>query len=264
MAEALEERLLDVRRSFEKAALLGCHAREVFDRCRPFAKQWIVQDALASQFLSDVPGITLHDLPPQNLPPGLEGCDLIIAPWWMMWVEDLPGWMAKLRASLKPDGLFLALLPGGDSLLELRHAIGVAEQQGRGGIAPHVHPSVDLRDMGMLLQRSGFALPLADREHFSLHYQDFAKLLADVRVWGGNVLTQQPRHLGPRWLWQEAEAAYRQNFLASDGKMHLTVEIYCLTAWGPAASQPLPAKRGSGQVNLAEFLQHPTMPESKE
>jgi len=170
-------------------------------------------------------------------------------------VNDLPGTLAQLRRTLKPDGLLLVAFPGGDTLVELRRAFMMAEAELTGGASPRVAPFVDVRDLGDLLQRAGFALPVVDLDRITLTYAHPLALLQDLRRAGeANVLVERSR----RPLRRDVLMAMAERYLADDadprGRIRVTVDVLFATAWAPDASQPQPARRGSGTVNLARAM----------
>ncbi len=184
-----------------------------------------------------------------------ESFDLAISALALHVVNDLPGVLAQIRRALKPDGLFLAALFGGDTLFELRDALATAEVETRGGLSPRVAPFADVRDLGGLLQRAGFALPVADVERTTALYRDFADLVRDLRLHGEtNALTDRSRKPLSRATLAAAIAYYRANHAEADGRLRATFDIIYLTGWVPHESQQRPLKPGSAQTRLAEAL----------
>ena len=177
--------------------------------------------------------------------------DLVVASLALHWVNDLPGALIQLRQALRPDGLLLASLPALGTLAELRTALAAAESELSGGAAPRVSPFPDLRDCAGLLQRAGFALPVVDAEEITLLYADPLALLRELR-WAGeaNAVALRSRRPPPPALFPAALSALPHR----DGRTPATLRLAMLTAWAPAPSQPRPAKRGSGQVSLADAL----------
>ena len=177
--------------------------------------------------------------------------DLIVAAFSLHWVNDLPGTLVQVRRALAPDGLFLAALPGLPTLQELRAALAEAEAELRGGLSPRVSPFPELRDGAALLQRAGFALPVADAEEIRLRYRTPMGLLADLRAGGeGNaVLARDPR-IPPRALFPLAAARMAED---EDG-IPATLRLLVLTGWAPSADQPKPARPGSATARLADAL----------
>jgi SAM-dependent methyltransferase len=177
--------------------------------------------------------------------------DLVVANLSLHWVNDLPGALIQLRQALRPDGLLLASLPALGTLAELRRALTEAEAALTGGAAPRVSPFPDLRDCAALLQRAGFALPVADVEDLTLRYADPLALLCDLRAAGeANAVHLRDRRIPPRTLFPLALALLPEQ----DGRVAATLRLAMLTGWAPSPSQPQPAARGSGRMSLAEVL----------
>ncbi len=185
------------------------------------------------------------------LPFGPASFDLVVASLSLHWVNDLPGALIQLRQALRPDGLLLASLPTLGTLGELRQALTEAEAALTGGASPRVSPFPDLRDCAALLQRAGFALPVADAEDITLLYADRLALLRELRAAGeANAVRLRDRRVPPRSLFPAALALLPEQ----DGRIAASLRLAMLTGWAPAAGQPQPAARGSGQVSLAEVL----------
>lgn len=175
--------------------------------------------------------------------------DLVVASLSLHWVNDLPGALIQLRQALRPDGLLLASLPALGTLAELRRALTEAEAALTGGAAPRVSPFPDLRDCAGLLQRAGFALPVADVEDITLLYADPLALLRELRAAGeSNAVRLRERRIPPRALFPTALGLLPER----DGRVVATLRLAMLTGWAPAPGQPKPAARGSGQVPLAD------------
>lgn len=177
--------------------------------------------------------------------------DLVVASLSLHWVNDLPGVLIQLRQALRPDGLLLASLPALGTLGELRQALTAAEAELTGGVSPRVSPFPDLRDCSGLLQRAGFALPVADVEEITLLYTDPLGLLRELRAAGeGNAVRLREKRSPPRALLPSALAMLPER----DGRVVATLRLAMLTGWAPAEGQPKPAARGSGRVSLAVVL----------
>ena len=177
--------------------------------------------------------------------------DLVVASLSLHWVNDLPGALIQIRHALQPDGLFLASLPATGTLDALRMALTESETLLRGGASPRVSPFPDLRDCAGLLQRAGFALPVADVEDLTALYADALALLRDLRASGEtNAVMARDRTIPPSQLFPDALAALPQQ----EGRVAATLRLACLTAWAPGPGQPQPARRGSGRVSLASVL----------
>ncbi len=180
--------------------------------------------------------------------------DLVVACGNLHWVNDLPGMLIQIRRVLKPDGLFLGMMPGGETLFELRQSFEAAEIEMAGGISPRVSPFVDIRDAGALLQRAGFALPVADVERVEAHYMHPLKLLHDLRNMGqSNALVGSRKGFTPCSLMMRMADIYMDRYSTQDGRVKATFDLLTLTAWKPHASQQQPARRGSGVVNLSNL-----------
>lgn len=181
--------------------------------------------------------------------------DLIVSALSLQSVNDLPGVLRQITHLLKPDGLFLAAMFGGDTLTELRQSLAAAEIAIKGGISPHVSPFADVRELGGLLQRAGFALPVADVERTVVRYSDLFSLVHDLRVMGEtNALTERSRRPMRRDMLAAALTHYAENFADGDGKLRATFDIVYLTGWAPHESQQQPLRPGTAQTRLADAL----------
>ena len=189
------------------------------------------------------------------LPFAAESFDLITSMLSLHAVNDLPGTLLQLRRLLKPDGLFIAAMFGGETLKELRAAFAAAEAETLGGVSPRVAPFADVRDLGGLLQRAGFALPVADVERTVVHYREPSRLFADLRALGEtNVLaTRRHQALSKRTL-AAVVGEYQSRFGDAQGRLPATFEIVFLTGWAPHESQQKPLRPGSAKARLADAL----------
>ncbi len=184
-----------------------------------------------------------------------ESFDLIVSALSLQFVNDLPGVLSQARRALKPDGLFLACLVGGRSLHELRDAMTQAELEVRGGASPRVAPFADIRDMGGLLQRAGFALPVTDVDTLTLRYDGMSALAHDLRAMGaGNALVARDRRPLTRKIFKIAAEIYARNYSDADGRVRATIEIVWLSGWAPHDGQQKPLKPGSAEIRLADAL----------
>ena len=199
------------------------------------------------------PGIIRGDI--ERLPLAEASLDLAVSALALQGVNDLPGALVQIRTALKPDGLFVGSLVGGRTLVELRAVLTEAETTLTGGASPRVAPFADVRDMGGLLQRAGFALPVADSEVLTVRYASMFALMADLRAMGAtNVLVARSRRPTPQALFLEAARLYAARHADSDGRIRATFEIVSLSGWAPHPSQAKPAPRGSATVSLADAL----------
>lgn len=194
-------------------------------------------------------------LDPERLPFADGAFDLIVSPLALHWVNDLPGALIQIRRALKPDGLMLAALFGGETLSELRLSLIEAESELTGGAGPRVAPFADLQDAGALLQRAGFALPAADRDVITVRYAEPMRLLADLRGMGETAaLAERSSRALSRRILARAFEIYRSRFNDSDGRVRATFEIITMTGWAPHESQQQPLKPGSAKARLADAL----------
>ncbi len=181
--------------------------------------------------------------------------DLVVHAMSLHWANDPVGQLIQCRRALRPDGLFLSVALGGQTLHELRSCLAQAESDLRGGLSPRIAPMAELRDIGGLLQRAGFALPVADTLQLKVAYRDIYHLMHDLRAMGEtNALHSRSRLPAPRRLFSHAAKLYVQNFADADGKITATFELIFLTGWAPADSQPKPLRPGSAQQRLADAL----------
>lgn len=258
-AGRLAERLEETTREFPLCIELGAHQGEFSsDKIHRLIRTDMSEGMLRHPYGSGRAerGATGNKLvcSEEQLPFVPECADAVVSTLSLHWVGDLPGTLIQIQRILKPDGLFLAVLPGARTLQELRAVLEAAEMEWRGGISPHISPFVEVRDAGNLLMRAGFALPMADSEAITISYDNMFALLADLRAGGeGNALLKRAHYLRRDVLLRAAEM-YQQRYSDEEGRIVATVELVFLTGWKPHASQPKPAKRGSGKLSLAEAL----------
>ncbi len=255
VADDLAERLAIVRREFETAVDLGCHHGVLGRRigALPNVGGLISLDP-AYRLLDDAPAPrVLAELDALPLAPA--SLDLVVSGLSLHLVDDLPGVLIQIRHALKPDGLLLAALLGGRTLQELRTAWLAAEDEVLSGASPRVAPFADVRDLGGLLQRAGFALPVVDSDTVTVTYADPIALMRDLKAMGAsNMLAERRRVPVTRGLLMRAAEIYAERFALGDGRVPATFEILTLTAWAPHESQQKPLKPGSAEVRLAEAL----------
>ena len=197
----------------------------------------------------------------EALPLADQSLDLVASLFALQGVNDLPGTLVQVRRALRPDGLFVACLAGGATLGELRQALTEAESEIEGGASPHVSPFADVRDMGALLQRAGFALPVTDVDSVVVRYGDALALMRDLRAMGAtNALVARRRRPLRRATLLRAAEIYHSRFADPDGRIRATFEIVWLSGWAPHDSQQKPLRPGSAQRRLAEALGVPEQP----
>ncbi len=191
----------------------------------------------------------------EHLPLANESINLAISPLTLQFANDLPGALIQLKRSLKPDGLFIGAFLGGDSLVELRDALLSAEIDIRGGAAPRVHARVDIRDLGTLLQRAGYALPVVDSDRVTVTYRSSLHLMHDLRALGLTSILVHGAGVGlNRCILKRLEEIYRDRYPAADNRIRATFEIIYLTGWAPHESQQKPLKPGSAKTRLADVF----------
>lgn len=238
-ADELQDRLEMVNKSFTNAVVVT-----------GFPNYWASQQPTA-KITSDT---EILDLEPQSH-------DLIAHMMSLHWANDPVGQLIQCRRALRPDGLFISVSFGGDTLQELRRALGEAEIAVTGGLSPRIAPLPELRDLGGLLQRAGFALPVADTATLNVEYRDIWHLMHDLRAMGEtNALNARMRHPTRRAVFEEAQRLYARHFCAPSGRLTASFELQVLTGWAPDASQQQPLRPGSAQQRLAEALGTPEKP----
>jgi SAM-dependent methyltransferase len=191
------------------------------------------------------------------LPLAPETLDLAVSALAFQFVNDLPGVLAQIRRALRPDGLLLAAMLGGDTLSELRQSFASAEAECEGGVSPRVAPSADLRDVGALLQRAGFALPVTDVDRVVARYDNAFALMADLRRMGAtNILTERRRTPTRRATMLRMAQIYAGRFADTDGRIRATFDVIWLSGWAPHASQQQPLRPGSAKQSLAQAVKN--------
>jgi SAM-dependent methyltransferase len=248
----LEERLGSVLRAFPLALDVGTPTAALTDRLAASGRvDGVVRLAPAGEAAA---GLTVHgDI--EALPFAAGRFDLAVSLLALQSVNDLPGAFVQIRRALKPDGLFLGALLGGSTLHELRAAFTEAEAELEGGASPRVAPFVDVRDLGALLQRAGFALPVTDVEPAVVRYGDPIGLLRDLRAMGlTNALHDRRRLPLRRATLLRAMSIYAERFSDADGRVRATFDVVWLSGWAPHESQQKPLRPGSAQVRLADAL----------
>jgi SAM-dependent methyltransferase len=252
LADDLEDRLGAVLRRFPRALDLATPTPIAADRLHRDSR---IDTLIRLCAVTGEPGPGLLVGDPEALPLRGGAFDLAVSLLALQHVNDLPGVLVQLRRALRPDGLFVGALLGGRSLFELRQAFGEAESEVEGGISPRVAPFAEVRDLGGLLQRAGFALPVADTETLTVRYDDPFALMRDLRAIGlTNVLTERRRTPLRRATLMRMAAIYAERFADPDGRLRATFEILWLSGWAPHESQQKPLKPGSAKARLAEAL----------
>ena len=243
VADELGERLSIVLRPFERAADIGTPTDAV---------RRVLAASGKVAFLVGADNITVDE---EALPFADGSLDLVASALSLQFVNDLPGTLIQIRRALKADGLLLAAITGGDSLIELREAFAEAECEIEGGVSPRVAPFADVRELGALLQRAGFALPVVDSDRLTVRYPTVLALMRDLRRMGAtNILGERRRAPLRREMLQRMTEIYVQRFADRDGRLRATFEIVWLSGWAPHDSQQKPLKPGSAVQRLADAL----------
>ncbi|MFO8128120.1 methyltransferase domain-containing protein [Yoonia sp.] len=232
-AGELQERLIEVNRTFTSVAIVT-----------GFPDFWAARYPDAT-IIADEETLALK---PQSY-------DLILHAMCLHWANDPVGQLVQARHALKPDGLLLCTFLGGQTLHELRASLAEAEAVVAGGLSPRIAPMGEIRDLGGLLQRAGFALPVADATPLTASYVNAFHLMHDLRKMGeNNALSQRIKHATRRNIMTEAACIYAANFRNKENRVDATFEFITLTGWAPAESQPQPLRPGSAKIRLADVL----------
>jgi SAM-dependent methyltransferase len=244
VADEMDERLQAVLRPFGNAADLATPGPGL-------------AAAIAAR-IGDLAHVDVPDGESEALALAPESLDLVVSALALHFVNDLPGVMAQIRRALKPDGLLLAAMLGGDTLTELRQSFAAAEAELEAGISPRVAPFADLRDVGALLQRAGFALPVTDVDRIVVRYDNAFALMQDLRKMGAtNVLVERRRTPTRRATLLRMAEIYATRFADPDGRIRATFDVIWLSGWAPHESQQKPLKPGSAKMRLADALKPP-------
>lgn len=241
IAEELADRLSFVSRSFGRVAVIAAEPAAIAARLMETGQ---VGEVVAVE-------------PPADdvLSLGAGPFDAVFSVLDLQSANDVPGLLIQLRRALKPDGLFLACLFAGETLTELRQSWLAAETLVAGGASPRVAPMIDMRELGGLLQRAGFALPVADLDRTMVRYADAIALIHEIRELGlSNVMVDRSRKPVTRMLLGTAINHYHQHFADADGRVRATLDVAWLTGWSPHESQQQPLKPGSAKARLADAL----------
>ena len=253
VAVDLGDRLSAVLRKFERVVDLGTPTDALR---RVMARNEDIGAVVAAEPAAHLVGWPLGVAVDEEALPFADGAlDLVVSALALQFVNDLPGTLIQIRRALKPDGLLLAALIGGDSLTELREALAQAESEIEGGLSPRVAPFADVRELGQLLQRAGFALPVVDSDRLTVRYESAFALMRDLRRMGAtNMLHERRRVPLRRTTLERAAEIYAERFADADGRLRATFEIVWLLGWAPHESQQKPLKPGSAAQRLADAL----------
>lgn len=249
-AMMMADRLDATNRDFDKAVDMFSPFDTMFNilKASPKAKQVLKLSTHEAKAASDI----ISEREEIALAP--KSVNLITSILGLHWSNDLPGTLAQIKNALVEDGLFLAALPGDRTLMELRDSMLTAESMINGNATLRIDPFGEVRQIGSLLQRAGFALPVVDTELLTVRYSSLKKLITDLRAMGATSSLNSNTHFAPRELFNKTQDIYRERYQDSDGKIRATFEIVFLSGWSPHASQQKPLKRGSAKNKLSDFL----------
>jgi SAM-dependent methyltransferase len=251
VAADVEERLSLVSRGFPRALDLGTPGPQITQVLGRDPGRLVIRAAPLLAGAGPLSSVADEEA----LPFASESFDLAVSALSLQWANDLPGVLVQIRRALAPDGLFLAALVGGQSLTELRTALTAAEAELTGGASPRVAPFVDVRDLGGLLQRAGFALPVTDVEPVIVRYSSMFALMRDLRAMGAtNALCERSRVPLRRAVLLRAAEIYAERFSDPDGRLRATFDIVWLSGWAPHDSQQKPLAPGSARMRLSDAL----------
>ncbi|WP_374653475.1 methyltransferase domain-containing protein [Phenylobacterium sp.] len=250
----LEAIMRDFPRAVDLGARNGAFAKALAQSDAAVRVGFLVEADLSARMLAGRPGARLV-ADEERLPFAPASLDLVVSTLALHWANDVVGALIQIRLALKPDGLFIGSLLGGATLTELRQSLLAAEAELTGGAGPRVSPFADPYDAAGLLQRSGFALPVADVDRVTVRYSHPLKLLADLRAMGEtSVLAERHPKALTRQVLARAFQIYAERFAEPDGRLPATFEILTLTGWAPDPSQQKPLKPGSAKMRLADAL----------
>jgi SAM-dependent methyltransferase len=250
-AKNLADNLLDIKRDFPKVLNLSSHSGAMAGYLQ---QDFIIHQDLSAKMLDHVSGMKICG-DEELIPIKEESLDLIISCLGLHWVNDLPGSFIQIKRSLKPDGMFMAAIFGGETLNELRTAFTKAEIQITGGLSPRISPFPDIKDIGALLQRAGFALPVVDMDRITVNYPDAFTLMKELRKMGeSNILFKRSKIFSSKALMMEVVKNYQEIFANEQGRIPATFDILYISGWAPHESQQKPLKPGSATMNLADAL----------
>lgn len=254
VAGLVAERLAEVTRDFADAAIIGSGSGTLAAALAGrIAQGGLRQIELSPARAALAEAENVATLDPLPLTPG--SLDLAVSALELHWQNDPVGHLIQLRRALRPDGLMIAALFGGQTLHELRTSLAEAEVETTGGLSPRIAPMGEVRDLGGLLQRAGYAMPVADVERLSVTYESPLHLMRDLRAMGEtNILSGRRHAFLRRDTLARACEIYQANFPAEGRRVRATFEIVFLTGWAPSESQPKPLRPGTAAARLADAL----------
>ena len=259
--EDIIDRLSVTLREFSVVLNLGSHHGELSQSLRSLPSVETVYSLdhslqmLSKERLRSQTSNVLIQGEEELLPFAPESLDLVVSSLCLQFANDLPGTFAQIRRCLKADGAFVAALLGGETLRELRHVFLLAEEELYGGVSPRIAPFVDVRDLGHLLQRAGFALPVTDRDVLKVRFATATHLMKELQAMGAsNCLLNRTQLHNSKKLFERVNELYAEHYADDDGRITASFEIIYLMGWAPHPDQPKPLAPGSGAVNLKDVF----------
>lgn len=250
------DRISIIQREFPLALNYGCHTNQL---SQSLAKLDQVGSIISTDSVLDItqslpsPQVVADE---EFFPFADNSFDLIISPLNLQWINDLPGALTQIFKGLKPDGVFIGATLGQESLWELRQCLLQAEEELLGGASPRVAPFAEIKDLGHLLQRAGFALPVTDRDIVKVTYPTTTRLMHEIRHMGAaNNLINRNTNMVHRALFQRLEELYHQHFSQEQGRITATFEVIYLIGWAPHPDQQQPLRPGSGKISLTNIFE---------
>jgi SAM-dependent methyltransferase len=254
VANEFVDRLAAVKRHFALALDLGTPGTGLSDALAASGQvdRTVASEPLAHLRTANATSVATDE---EALPFAEAKFDLAVSALALQWVNDLPGTLLQIRRVLKPDGLLLAALIGGETLHELRESFAAAEAEITGGAGPRVSPFAEVRSLGSLLQRAGYALPVIDSDRHVVRYQNAFKLFQDLRRMGAtNALVERSRKPLTKRILARAAEIYAERYSDPDGRLRATFDVLWISGWAPHESQQKPLKPGSAKTRLADAL----------
>ncbi|THF50012.1 methyltransferase domain-containing protein [Allorhizobium terrae] len=254
VATELAERVAVVERQFDQAVELHGADGRTATACLKTGRIKSLSRVETGDVFAKPDEKIIH-APIEHLPLEEQSTNLLLSPLVLHLANDMPGLLIQMRRALKPDGLLLAALPGAGTLAELRDVLLATEVEMSGGASPRVMPFADVRDMGSLMQRAGFALPVVDMEEYTVRYDSIFPLMRDLKAMGmANPLQARSRKPLNRAFFMRAAELYAERHSDPDGRIRATFSIIYMSGWAPHENQPKPLKRGSARISLADAL----------
>lgn len=243
----ITSRLQDIKRIFPMALQIGCRSNKI--DTQEFGIETLYTLDIAEKLSPDI------QADEEFLPFAENSFDIIFSPLNLHTTNDLPGALSQIKRALKPDGLFVAAMLGGETLYELRQIISDAEIKLTNGLTPRIAPFADMQQMGALMQRAGFSLPVIDSEKITVTYDSPFKLMKDLRLMGeGNALIERSKKMSTKEFFAQINSSYLQQHAEDDGRITATFEIIFLIGWSPHESQQKPLRPGSAKMRLSDAL----------